>query len=130
MEEALRTRLLAIAGLTALIAGRVYWVNRPQGSVLPAIVLHRVSGQPDMHLIGPSGLTESRVQADCYGATYAACVSVARALEAAVSGYSGTVSGIKFQSITIDSIRSDYEGAEPDEIYSTGLDLLIWHSPA
>jgi hypothetical protein len=130
MEEALRSALLANVGLAALTSTRIYWVNRPQGTALPAVVLHRISGQPDMHMTGPSGLTESRVQADCYGATYAASVGLARALEAALSGYSGTISGIKFSSITIDGIRSDYEGAEPDEIYSTSLDLMAWHAPA
>jgi hypothetical protein len=47
-----------------------------------------------------------------------------------LGGYSGTFSGVRFSPITIDSIRSDYESAEPDEIYLTGVDLLIWHGPA
>lgn len=130
MEEAIRALLLANSGVSGLVFGRVHWVNRPQGSVLPAIVLHRISGQPDVHYVGESGLVQTRVQADCYGRTYASSVAVARALQAAVGGYSGTVSGVRFSPITIDSIRSDYESSEPDEIYLTGVDLLIWHGPA
>lgn len=130
MEEAFRALLLANSGLAALIAGRVYWVNRPQASALPAIVLHRVSGQPDVHMTGASGLVQSRIQADCYGSTYAASVAASRALEAALSGYSGTISGVRFSPIVVDSIRSDYQGAEPEEIYLTGVDLLVWHGAA
>ena len=130
MEEAIRALLLANSGVSGLVANRVHWVNRPQGSVLPAIVLHRISGQPDVHYRGESGLVQTRVQADCYGRTYASSVGVARALQAVLGGYSGTFSGVRFSPITIDSIRSDYESAEPDEIYLTGVDLLIWHGPA
>jgi len=128
MEEALRSLLLADSGLQSITSGRISWVVRPQGSGLPAMVLHRIGGQPDMHFKGPSGLVESRVQADCYGESYSQSVALARVLEAAVSGYAGTVSAVKFHAITVDSIRSDHQVADPDEIISTSLDLMVWHS--
>lgn len=128
MQEDLLTFLLANGGIAALCADRIAWVTRPRGSALPAVVLHLISGRPDYHHQGASGLAESRVQADCYATTYLASLTLARALEAAVSGYRGTVGTTKFQPITIASVRSDYGDTDPDEIFLTSLDLMVWHS--
>ena len=130
MEEALRALLVADAGVSAQVGTRIYWGRRSQStSVLPAVVLEKVSAPRDYHYTGPSNLIESRVQVDCFGETYAQAKTSARAVISALNGYSGTQSGVVFQRISIENER-DYDGQESAAnryLFVTSVDLLIWH---
>lgn len=128
MEEALVTRLLAVAGLTALTATRIYWNLAPQNVAKPYVVLTRVTGIRDMKMSGPSGLVESRVQVDCYGATYASAKGVALQAETALSGYKGTVSTTIFDGCFLVMERHGYVPDDtPDRLHRISLDFIIWH---
>jgi|SRR5690606_3362344 len=119
MEEQLRTLLSSVAG------GRVYWGRAPQGAAYPNVVLTVISGIRDYHMQGPSGYVESRVQADVYAESYGGAKSVARDIEAAVSGHSDT----NFQAIFIDGERdlpADDPGAVTN-LYRVTLDLMVHH---
>lgn len=119
------------ATLPSLVGTRIHWVRSPQGAALPRVVLYRISGVRDMHMAGPSGLIASRVQADCMGASYGSAKAVARAVEARLSGYSGTTGGITFQGAFLIGERDDYfDGETPDKIFRTSLDFNIWHTGA
>lgn len=129
MEAALLARLLATAGLTALVSTRINWSRRPQGEALPAVVLHRIDGGRDYHTQGASGLVESRVQVDCWGVTYGSAKAVARQVEAAVSGARFTSGAIRFDAILIDDERdSTFDDTTP--IFRTSLDLMVHHASA
>lgn len=131
MEEALRTFLLAGTDLAALVGTRVHWVRSPQGSASPRIVLYGISGLRDMRMDGPTGLVASRVQIDCIGASYGSAKAVARAVEARLSGYSGSASGVVFQGCFLIGERDDFEDADtPDKLFRTSLDFNIWHKGA
>jgi hypothetical protein len=131
MEEALRTFLLAGTDLAALVGTRVHWVRSPQAAASPRIVLYRISGLRDMHMQGPSGLVASRVQVDCIGASYGSAKPLARAVEARLSGYSGTASGIRFEGCFLIGERDDFEDTDtPDKLFRTSLDFNIWHKEA
>jgi hypothetical protein len=125
MEESLRTLLLTGPG----VPPRVYWLQRTQGGALPDIILTRISGIPDLHMQGPSGLTASRVQADIWAESYATAKSASRALVALLSGYSGTVGNTRFQLITIDGERDSFDAGSNDaqRFYRVSIDLMIHH---
>jgi hypothetical protein len=91
--------------------------------------LHVITAPRDYHSTGASGLRETRVQVDCWAETYAKAKGIARAVEAVVSGYSGTVGGVWFQGIFIDTERDDDTGNAGDGVtrYRTMLDLSVWH---
>lgn len=131
MEEALVAYIIAASGVTALLgttATRVYWGNAPQNTAKPYVVLTRISGVRDYHQTAASGLVASRVQADCYGLTYASAKGVARALEARLSGYRGTTGGEVFGGIFLDAERDMYDDdSTPDKLFRTSLDFIIWH---
>ncbi|HMR51187.1 MAG TPA: DUF3168 domain-containing protein [Amaricoccus sp.] len=130
MHEALRALLLADAGVSALVGTRVTWGARPQGSALPAVVLHLISDVPGYTLAGDNGHRDSRVQADCIGeGRYEAVLGVAQAVQAALSGYSGTVAGTIFQGIFIDQARDLSEPAVESErrLFHLSTDFLIHH---
>ena len=128
METALISLLLSADDVTARVGVAVRPQRRAQTDGPDAIVLHRVSGVRDYRLSGASGLVQSRIQADCYGATYRACDETAAALIAFLNGYSGTFEGVQFQRIEIDDERGTNETeSEGRHIFMKQVDLLIWH---
>ena len=128
MEAAIRTRLLATAGVTALVSQRVYGGSRPQGGALPDIVIHRVSGAPVYTDDGNSGLSSARIQVDCYGATYAAAKGVAAAVFDSLSAFVGTSGGVTFQNVLLEAERDFREGGSnaSEYLFSTQMDFEVW----
>lgn len=128
MEQSLVAFLLASAGLTGLTGTRIHWVKAPPGVTAPYVVLTLVSSPRDMKMSGPSGLRMSRVQADCYGPTYASAKGVAQQVEARLSGYRGATGTTTFDGIFLDSERDGFEDdATPTDLHRVMLDFLIWH---
>ena len=129
MEEALRARIAGQSGVTALVGTRIYWGLAPQSVAGDFVAMHVISGPRDYTMQAASGLRQTRVQVDCWAGTYGAAKAIARAIESAVSGFKGTVSGKTFQGIFIDAERDDDTSDTGDGVtrYRTSLDLLIWH---
>jgi hypothetical protein len=93
VEVAIVQHLSDDAGVTALIAGRVYQLKLPQGATLPAVRVQLIDEPSEYHLRGERSLTRARVQTDAYaggedfsGDPYAQAVAVADAVHAAMSG--------------------------------------------
>lgn len=130
MEEALTAIVLEDPGVVSAVGQRVHWGVRPQGSALPAIVFNRITGIRDYHMQGASGFVESRIQGDCYGATYTAAKEAARALIALLSGYRGIQDDIEFKGAFIDSERdlTEIDGAAPENHHRVSVDFFIKHS--
>ena len=126
MEEAIINRLLATAGVTALVGTRVYPGVRTQGAALPALVFNRISGVRDYTMIEASGQVESRVQIDAWAASYAAAKTLARAVRASLSGIAGTYSGVEVQGVFLDGERDSFEGEAPDRLYRVSMDFNVW----
>ncbi len=125
MEADLIAKLLASSGVTALVSTRINWKRRPQGSALPAIVLHKISGTPDVTHGGASGLRVSRIQADCWGASYGSAKAVARAIESAITAQTFTQGSTRFDVILIDSERDDTSDESNTPLFRTSLDLIV-----
>jgi hypothetical protein len=90
--------------LSGAVAFPVAWGSLAEGAALPRAALYRVSGQTERTLEGP-GLMTSRVQADCYGATYADTLVASRAIRVALDGYQGgPVLGM-----FLDAVRDGFE---------------------
>ena len=128
MKEALIGWFLADQALSALVGTRINWGRRPQGEDLPAVVLFRIGDSPDYALDGPSGLSESRVQADCVGADATSVAAVAGAFKRSANALKGVQAGVEFQGVFIDGERDSFAGEEPERIHATSLDLKVWHS--
>lgn len=126
MEEAIINRLLATAGVTALVGTRVYPGTRRQGSPLPALVFNRISGVRDYTMVEPSGLVESRVQIDAWASEWLGAKTLARAVRASLSGIKGTFSGIEVQGVFLDGERDTFEGEAPERLYRVSMDFNVW----
>lgn len=131
MENALATYLLAQASIQALVGDRIYWVQIPQGSTRPYIILSVVSSVPDVVFQGATGLVQSRVQFDCWGEDYYSAKNVARALDTLLNGRKLTTpgtGGIRFEGFFIEAERDGHDDVEaPDDLFRTSLDFIIWH---
>ncbi len=117
MEETLTGLLSGVAG------GRRFWGRAPQTTARPFVVLTRIDGARDYHMRGPSGYVASRVQIDCYGDTYGAAKTAARAVIDALSGHSGQA----IQGIFIDSERDlpATDAGEVNHLFRTSVDIMI-----
>ncbi len=126
MEEELRNLIFNTEAVADIVGRRVEWIEHPQGSGYPAIVLNVVSGFEGIHMNG-KGPFEGRVQVDCYGMTYTAAKSASRSVIEALNGYRGD--GFLFISNT--STRDSREGGsnEADRPFRTGLDFNITWRP-
>lgn len=129
MEEALRAYLLAATSVAALAAARVDWGLRPQGKVLPAVVLSAPDDRDDIVHDGPSGLVMTRVQIDCWARTAGEAKRLARAIRALLNGKRLETGGRKFV-FRLDAARelpdSDTEGT----LHRVSLDFRVWHGEA
>ncbi len=131
MEEALVALVIANTGVSGIADSRIWWARAPRSKPQkPYAVMRRIGNQPDYHMKAASGLHESRVQIDSYGETYESAKSLARALQAAVSGLNDTVSGRRFQGIFIDNERDLSNEEEPGAVkhlFAVSFDITIWH---
>lgn len=62
LGAAVIARLEAVTAVTDLVGTRIYWVERPQGDPLPAVVMEVISSVPDQLLEGEGDFIVSRVQ--------------------------------------------------------------------
>jgi hypothetical protein len=128
-QGALRARLIAAAPVTALVAQRVYWVDRPQASALPAITLQTITEDRPQNMAGFDGLDRSLVQLDVWGNSYAQVQQVKEAALAAVIP-ANTANGIRFWRAFVDSIRDLGEQVETQFIHRASIDLIFHHATA
>jgi hypothetical protein len=130
MEEDLVSWLRADAALWP--GATINWNARDRAAGLPALVLRVITRNPDYTLGGPSGLAETRLQADCYGATYLAARTLARAVEARLSGQRFIHGATRFSGVFMNGSRDDFmaEANGADKIHRVMLDFNVWHAAA
>ena len=130
MEEDLVARLLAAAGLSALVGNRINWLDRPQADALPSVTLQDISAGRSYTYSGASGTTSPRIQIDSWGASYASAKAVSRAVIAALEP-SATVGGTRFSASFLDggggASSEDVDGGT--KIYRVSQDWIIWNNP-
>ncbi len=123
MQVALRSMLRAVPAVAALCRVRVDWGKRPQGDPYPAICLHLIGDREGHTLQGPDGLSQGRVQVDCFAETYGEAAAVARAVRDALNGYRGG----GFRGVFLEGQRDNTERGsnEPDRAARVSMDFLV-----
>jgi len=110
MEEELRARLLGVPAVSGIVGDRVNFGVHPQGAPLPGVVMNTVSDAQGAFLAAPDGLSEARVQVDCYAESYGGAKVLARAVRAALAGYEGGA----IQGVIELSLRDGFAGDTAD----------------
>lgn len=133
MEQALTAYLLARPALAAMVGQRITWAGRPQGSALPAIVLHLIDRLPQYTMGGTASVTPQRIQVDVWSkdspgvSGFATVKDLARELSAALSGVAMTVNGIAFLGSFKEGERDSFEqGSAGEALYRVSQDFIIW----
>lgn len=128
MEESLVAYLLNSAALASLVNNRISWLKSPLNVSTPYIILAKISGLRDYRMQGTTGLQNSLVQADCFGATYSNAKAVARLVEARLSAYHGAFGTTTFQGVFLNAERDLYlDDESTSDLFGVSLDFNIWH---
>jgi len=128
-QAALRARLVAAAPVAALAGDRVYWIERPQGSALPAVTLQTITEDRAQHFAGFHGTQMARVQADIWAPTYGAARGLAEAVVAAAAPeQSGN--GVAFGRGFIDRMADSGERLGEQNVFRVTIDFIIHHAAA
>lgn len=123
MQIELRSLLLGVPAVAALCGVRVDWGKRPAQDPYPGICLHLISDREGHTLQGPDGLSQGRVQVDCYAETSDGAAALTRAVRDALNGYRGG----GFRGVFLEATRDNTERGsnEPDRAVRVSMDFLV-----
>jgi len=107
IDEALVDHLLGQAGLTALVATRIYRDYFPQDEQLPAIAYTLEDDSSQHTQQGPSGMREAVYQVNIWADTRREVMAVAREVRSALDGYRGAFKDIPIPGIFLDSLSRE-----------------------
>lgn len=137
MEEALFELLQSDARIKGAVSDRIYPMERPQGSPLPAITYQRAGGLRDYDMQGATGLVESRYLIGFWSerlrdkSAYKGAKELrswTRDLFSPDGGFRRTVGSTEIQGIFINN-EDDYrtDGATGVGVVRVLLDCTFWH---
>lgn len=126
MEVTLRSRLLNDAAVAAIAGNRISWIERPQRSAYPAVVLQVISSPRPQHMNGVQSFRQSRVQIDCFASTAKQAVELCEAVIAAIlpadaSGETEFLRGF------INDVRDLGEDTDGGFVHRRSIDAYFWH---
>jgi hypothetical protein len=123
LESALYSLITGSAGFSNLASARLYPVFIPQDIALPAAAYQVISRISFVAHDGATGISQSRVQFDCDGTTYAAAKQLAEALVTILNGYRGDPGVL--MSARLSNMIDGYS-LDPDR-WTVRVDFLIVH---
>ena len=123
-EKAVRARLIAHAGTTALVGRRVWYSALPQDAKLPAITVQQITGSPDGTMGNDTGHVRGTVQVDCWAIKRDDCQALAEQVRDALQRYTGThVSTVlTFVGMTAQGVQYESEG----RMFRSSQDHDLW----
>jgi len=138
VEAALKTRVLAITALAAIISNRFHqeFASRStkrayeiDGSAYG--VFQQISDPGISHLGGAAGIASTEFQLDFYTRDVDVRSSMRDALHDGLNGFRGTVSGVDIRVINFDN-RGRMSAEEPEDGRSSpdfrlSIDITVWH---
>lgn len=127
-EGALRARLTGASAVTSIVGQRIYWVERPQATALPAITLQIIDDPREQMMAGFQSRLFMLVQVDVWAPSYATAKAGKEAVIAALTPKM-TANGIKFGTATNIAARDLSERTETQFIYRSSIDFRFNYAP-
>jgi len=130
VTAAFRSKLLTYSGISSVVGQRMYPDVLPKNATMPAVILWRISTSRDHVVSDITRSAHTRIQVDCYANTRAAADSLALAIQqSGICSFRGTVDGIVFSGIEIDS-GDTHEHEPPTDgnqvhRYLTSFDFMV-----
>lgn len=116
IHKALYAHLSASAGISALVGTRIYPGMLPQSPTKPALVYTLVAQAPDYTLDSRESYNPL-IQIDCFADTNVAAQGVADAVDAVLSGFTGTFGGGGNTVTVIECLRVGRQDIYEDETF-------------
>ena len=130
--EALRTKLLSYASVSALIGQRMYPDVLVQKATMPAVIYYVISTQRDHMVSGLGKSAHARITLECFALTRTAASAISRAIrETGIDSFRGVVDGYTFCGIDFDSgdeyMQDPPTDGNQEHRYLVSFDLLVHH---
>ena len=125
-EQKLVARLKDVAGVTALVAARIWPVYRPADTALPAIVYEVDQRLPINHATGTTGTTECNLSVYCIASTYAGAKALAAAVETALSGWADADGCVWHLDSQTESVSPPLTGRDVPEFFIVDQNYSVW----
>lgn len=103
IDEAIRTIMTSNVAVKSFVGSRIYPLQLPLDCILPALSIHKTSN-PYKQIAGAP-----RFQISCWAEDYLQVQQLSKAVEAALEGFSGVVSGIEIIRIVPIEAPDQYE---------------------
>ncbi|MDP9192299.1 MAG: DUF3168 domain-containing protein [Acidobacteriota bacterium] len=128
IRQAVFSQLSGTAGLSALIASRIYPKVLPQQPTMPAIVYQLIDNDREQVHRGQTTGTKARVQLTVWGNSEASVSAVKEQMRLAMIAAHGSVASVTIDGVTCEG---EVEGYEPDTMrHFIALDFFVWHREA
>lgn len=126
IEKALYEKLTASPDIAQIVGTRVYPVFLPEKVQTPALVFVRVSTDGAfLSHDGTNGIITSGFEISCLSKTVTEAKALARLVRRELSGFSGTVSGVKIYRASVDGEFDDYD--YETGLYSVPIEVYLTH---
>lgn len=126
IEGALKARLTGHAGVAAIVGTRVYRLQLPQGTALPAITLW-TDGTPREHVMGGDcAKVGANVYVACWAEDDAAVEALAAQVRAALRNYAGTQLGVVIANCFLEDEHDDVE--DDTRRHRITLRFTVWYT--
>ena len=110
IHQAVYDRLKNNAGVSSIVAARVYPQKAVQGVVLPCVVYSRIgTSDRGLHHGGTTETARSRFQIDCWAKSPTKALELAEAVVACLHGWRGTQSGEAIFSTEVINTQDDFD---------------------
>ncbi len=125
-DNAIYAQLTMHAGLTALIAGRVYASEAPQDPTYPCVVYSRISDVPTIATNGTIEWRDMRYQVSCYATTRPSALAISEQVIAALHNVDFSPSAVLYT-----RFENLVEILEPDSgpggipLYHIAVDFIL-----
>jgi len=95
--------------VNALVSSRIYPMIARQGTDFPFIIYDVLSDEPTDYKEGVSSLDTTSIMVSVYSETYSQASDLAKKVRTALDRQSGTIAGIKVQSIKYDGYNDFFD---------------------
>lgn len=127
VEKAIKARLDAHAGTSALVGTRNYPQERPQDSALPANVYQVISDLPYHAMSSDANVRQARVRVHSYAESYGGAVELSEQVRQALSRFRGTSASVVIQDALEDDMLENYAPEIGVGVFHRARDLRVFY---
>lgn len=106
IKEAIRTRILADAGIAAIVGSRLSFGSSDQGDGKPRVVINQIFGEHPHHLLAAAGVAKGFFQISCFAGSSVTASQVMELIRLRMDGFRGMIGEVEVQMCHLDSARS------------------------